>query len=90
MTRPTRDRWNPVESQTTAPEREKDLYHGISYHASVTSNAHADDETDRASVQSEPMDVEMYEDDGSVVLFDAGNPLAWVEAATTVTLHDAA
>jgi len=56
----------------------------------VTSKSRADDETDSASVQSEPMDVEVYEDDGSVVLFDAGNPLAWVEATAAVRLRDVA
>lgn len=58
--------------------------------SAVTSKSQADDESDRTSVQSEPMDVEVYEDDGSVVLFDAGNPLAWVEATTAVSLTDVA
>ncbi|WP_176697300.1 hypothetical protein [Halorubrum sp. SD626R] len=34
-------------------------------------------------------EVEAYEDDGNVVLFDAANPLAWVEASRTVRLADA-
>ena len=34
-------------------------------------------------------EVEAYEDDGNVVLFDATNPLAWVEATRTVRLADA-
>ena len=34
-------------------------------------------------------EVEVYEDDGNVVLFDAANPLAWVEASRTVQLADA-
>ncbi len=34
-------------------------------------------------------EVEVYEDDGNVVLFDAANPLAWVEASRTVRLADA-
>ncbi|ELZ50274.1 MULTISPECIES: DUF7331 family protein [Halorubrum] len=34
-------------------------------------------------------EVEAYEDDGNVVLFDATNPLAWVEASRTVRLADA-
>ena len=34
-------------------------------------------------------EVEVYEDDGNVVLFDATNPLAWVEASRTVRLADA-
>ncbi|WP_167539325.1 DUF7331 family protein [Halorubrum coriense] len=33
-------------------------------------------------------EVEVYEDDGNVVLFDATNPLAWVEASRTVRLAD--
>ncbi|MEZ3115127.1 hypothetical protein RYH80_04230 [Halobaculum sp. MBLA0147] len=32
--------------------------------------------------------VEMYEDDGRVVLFDSENPLAWLEASRTVTVTD--
>ncbi|WP_179234034.1 DUF7331 family protein [Halorubrum halodurans] len=35
-------------------------------------------------------EVEVYEDDGNVVLFEAENPLAWVEASRTVRLADAA
>ncbi|WP_166377304.1 hypothetical protein [Halorubrum sp. BOL3-1] len=34
-------------------------------------------------------EVEVYEDDGNVVIFDATNPLAWVEASRTVRLTDA-
>lgn len=34
-------------------------------------------------------EVEVYEDDGNVVLFDAANPLAWVEASRTIRLADA-
>lgn len=34
-------------------------------------------------------EVEVYEDDGNVVLFEATNPLAWVEASRTVRLADA-
>lgn len=32
--------------------------------------------------------VEAYEDDGSVVLFDAENPLAWVETTRAVPLNE--
>jgi hypothetical protein len=32
--------------------------------------------------------VEMYETDGNVVLFDAQNPLAWLEAGSTVPLRE--
>ena len=42
--------------------------------------------TDPDAVDAE---VEVYEDDGNVVLFDATNPLAWVEASRTVRLADA-
>lgn len=34
--------------------------------------------------------VEAYEDGGLTVLYDAQNPLAWVEARTTVRLADLA
>ncbi|MFC6787645.1 hypothetical protein ACFQFH_17830 [Halobaculum halobium] len=34
--------------------------------------------------------VEAYEDDGRTVLYDAENPLAWMEANTAVTLADLA
>jgi hypothetical protein len=33
--------------------------------------------------------VEAYEADGSVVLYDAEQPLAWIEASTSVALADA-
>ncbi|GAB3414173.1 hypothetical protein GCM10027435_08760 [Haloparvum alkalitolerans] len=61
----------------------------------VTSNSHADDGTveradDRAAAGDAEAVVEAYEDDGSVVLFEAENPLAWVEATRTVALRDAA
>ncbi|WP_435127992.1 DUF7331 family protein [Halobaculum sp. D14] len=34
--------------------------------------------------------VEAYEDDGRTVLYDAENPLAWVETTRAVTLADLA
>jgi len=34
--------------------------------------------------------VEAYEDDDSVVLYDAENPLAWVQSTAAVTIEDAA
>ncbi|MFC7069290.1 DUF7331 family protein [Halobaculum lipolyticum] len=34
--------------------------------------------------------VEAYEDDGRTVLYDAENPLAWMEASTAVALADLA
>lgn len=33
--------------------------------------------------------VEAYETDGGIVLYDAGNPLAWVESRAPVRLDDA-
>ncbi|MBP1923149.1 hypothetical protein J2751_002187 [Halorubrum alkaliphilum] len=57
----------------------------------MPSNPHRENGThrsgDRDAVDAE---VEAYEDDGNVVLFDATNPLAWVEASRTVRLVDAA
>ncbi|WP_313691114.1 DUF7331 family protein [Halorarum halobium] len=32
--------------------------------------------------------VEAYEDDGRVVLYDAANPLAWVEASLAVPVSE--
>lgn len=52
----------------------------------MTSNSRGHDEVKR----SDDPEVEAYEDGGSVVLFDARNPLAWLEASWTVSLHDAA
>ena len=42
-----------------------------------------------ADRDSDDAEVEVYEDDRNVVLFDAANPLAWVEASRTVRLADA-
>jgi hypothetical protein len=42
-----------------------------------------------AGRDTDDAEVEVYEDDGNVVLFDAANPLAWVEASRTVRLADA-
>ena len=42
-----------------------------------------------AERDADDAEVEVYEDDGNVVLFDAANPLAWVEANRTVRLTDA-
>ncbi|MFB6353237.1 MAG: hypothetical protein ABEJ92_04050 [Halobacteriales archaeon] len=35
-------------------------------------------------------EVETYETDDGVVLYDAGNPLAWIESRTPVRLDNAA
>lgn len=35
-------------------------------------------------------DVESYETDEGVVIYDAGNPLAWIESTGPVRLDDAA
>jgi hypothetical protein len=34
--------------------------------------------------------VESYETEQGTVLYDAGNPLAWIESSVTVTIEDAA
>ncbi|MGM0718778.1 MAG: DUF7331 family protein [Halobacteriota archaeon] len=57
----------------------------------MPSNPRRDDGTHRSgSHDAVDADVEVYEDDGNVVLFEAENPLAWVEASRTVRLADAA
>ncbi|WP_459823902.1 DUF7331 family protein [Halorubrum luteum] len=53
----------------------------------MTSNPHADDGPYRSG--NRDAEVEVYEDDGNVVIFDAANPLAWVEASRTIRLTDA-
>lgn len=59
----------------------------------MTSNSPGHDEVERpddaASEQATP-EVEAYEDGGTVVLFDAGNPLAWLEASRAVSLSEIA
>lgn len=44
----------------------------------------------RGNAGEESAAVEVYETDGNVVFFDAENPLAWLEAGSTVTLHECA
>jgi len=71
----------------------QDIYHVNSYHAIVTGNPRVHDEGDRSGADpADPGGVEAYEDGGSVVLFDADNPLAWVETTETdaVRLSEAA
>ena len=48
------------------------------------------DGRDRAADHDAAVEVETYEVDGGTVFFDAENPLAWVEATTTVRLTDVA
>ncbi|GAA0518430.1 hypothetical protein SAMN04488066_11958 [Halorubrum aquaticum] len=57
----------------------------------MPSNPLRDDGTHRSGDHdAADAEVEVYEDDGNVVLFEAENPLAWVEASRTVRLADAA
>jgi hypothetical protein len=52
---------------------------------------HADDSMDSANLTrpNDPVEsVEAYREDDMVVLYDARNPLAWVEASESVTLAD--
>jgi len=51
----------------------------------------ADDSMDSADLTrpNDPVEsVEAYREDDVVVLYDADNPLAWVEASESVTLAD--
>lgn len=43
---------------------------------------------ERRTAGGESAAVEMYETDGNVVFFDAQNPLAWLEAGSTISLHE--
>ncbi|MFB6171862.1 MAG: hypothetical protein ABEJ23_04960 [Haloarculaceae archaeon] len=56
---------------------------------------HADDESDRVDAPCpEPaagdVSAELYETDDGVVLYDADNPLAWVQSTVSVRLEDQA
>lgn len=45
---------------------------------------------ERRNAGEERAVVEVYETDGNVVFFDAENPLAWLEAGSTVALNECA
>lgn len=47
-----------------------------------------EDSTDALRPNDPVESVEAYREDDTVVLFDAQNPLAWVEASDAVTLAD--
>jgi len=53
---------------------------------------HVDGESERAPrpVVGDVPSTERYETEDAVVLYDADNPLAWIQASETVTLDDAA
>lgn len=61
----------------------------------MSNHVNAESESDSAATAAVPvpMDgtetVECYETDGDVVLYDAENPLAWIETDTAVTITDA-
>ncbi|WP_435161268.1 DUF7331 family protein [Halorubrum sp. SY-15] len=56
----------------------------------MSSTPRRDDPTHcSGTLQAAAVEVEAYEDDGNVVFFDAGNPLAWVESTQTIPLADA-
>lgn len=44
--------------------------------------------SDGPTVGADSVAVEAYESDGTVVLFDAENPLAWLEAGSAIPLHE--
>ena len=55
-------------------------------------STYADDQQADSAVPTEPdgvETVESYEVDGGVVLFDAENPLAWVETTKAVAVQEA-
>jgi len=55
-------------------------------------STHADNHQADSAVATEPdgvETVESYEVDGGVVLFDAENPLAWVETTEAVSVQEA-
>lgn len=45
---------------------------------------------DRAEATDPVEAVETYETDDGTVLYDAGNPLAWIESSVTVSITEAA
>lgn len=50
----------------------------------------ADPDVAEPSMAPAAADVEAYAtDDGGVVLYDSGNPLAWIETHTPIRLDDA-
>jgi hypothetical protein len=55
---------------------------------------HADADAEWGTDRSTPTEiagaetVEAYEDDGGVVLYDAENPLAWLQASVSATLEE--
>jgi hypothetical protein len=44
---------------------------------------------DRAAPTDPEEAVETYETDDGTVLYDAGNPLAWIESSVTVSIEEA-
>ena len=55
-------------------------------------STHADDQQENSAAASEPAGVatvESYEVDDGVVLFDAENPLAWVETTDAIPVSEA-
>jgi hypothetical protein len=55
-------------------------------------STHADDQREHSAAASEPAGVatvESYEVDDGVVLFDAENPLAWVETTDAIPVTEA-
>jgi len=55
-------------------------------------STHADEHREDRAAVTEPdgvETVESYEVDGGVVLFDAENPLAWVETTEAISVQEA-
>lgn len=81
----------PDESQRGV--RRKDLYRVAVYHGLAMSD-HADADAERGTERSRPTEpsgaetVEAYETDDGVVLYDAENPLAWLQASDSARIDD--
>lgn len=62
----------------------------------MKNRVNADESSDRAATEAVPVPadgtetVECYEVDDDTVLYDAENPLAWIESDTAVNITDAA
>ena len=58
----------------------------------MSNRVNAADESDRAATpetMSGAETVECYEEDNDLVMYDAENPLAWIQADTAVEIADA-
>lgn len=54
----------------------------------VESDRRAVGDAERGDTGADEAAVEVYETEGNVVFFDAQNPLAWLEAGSTIPLRE--